>query len=324
MKTSWRSASLVASAAAVLALTTACGQDSPPAASQNVGATAAAGDYGSIGAGSGTGGTTATGQPAAPSPSSPSSPAGKLSVSTAEKVGKVVTDSLGLTLYRFDQDTAEPPKTNCDGDCAKTWPPVPADDAEAGEGIDKALLGSVTRADGTKQLTVGGWPAYRYAKDVNAGDVKGQGVGGKWYALAPDGKKAQGGGADAGGEVVQAGLSTRKDPKLGEIVVDKNGMTVYRFKKDEAWPKPVSNCSGACLEKWPLVEPVDFADTKGIQKKGYMTFERTDGQGAQQTINCSPIYTFAGDKAPGDTNGQGVGGTWYAVRPDGKLVGASE
>ncbi|MEU0894517.1 SCO0930 family lipoprotein [Streptomyces massasporeus] len=323
MKTSWRSASLVASAAAVLALTTACGQDSPPAASQNVGATAAPGDYGSIGSGTaGAAGGAATAQPSAPSASSPSNPAGKLSVSTAEKVGKVVTDSLGLTLYRFDQDSEEPPKSNCDGDCAKTWPPVPADDAEAGEGIDKALLGSVTRADGTKQLTVGGWPAYRFAKDVNAGDVKGQGVGGKWYALAPDGKKAQGG---AGGvEAVEAGLSTRNDAKLGEIVVDKNGMTVYRFKKDEAWPKPVSNCSGACLEKWPLVEPVDFADTKGIQEKGYMIFDRTDGKGKQQTINCSPIYTFAGDKAPGDTNGQGVGGTWYAVRPDGKLVGASE
>ncbi|MFF8673814.1 SCO0930 family lipoprotein [Streptomyces sp. NPDC015242] len=325
MKTSWRSASLVASAAAVLALTTACGQDSPPAASQNVGATAAPGDYGSIGSGTGNSAAGTPGQPAAPSALSPSNPAGKLSVSTAE-IGKVVTDSLGLTLYRFDQDTDQPPKSNCDGDCAKTWPPVPADDAEAGEGIDKALLGSVTRADGTKQLTVGGWPAYRYAKDVNAGDVKGQGVGGKWYALAPDGKKVREGAGDAGGaaDAGELGLSTRKDPELGEIVVDRNGMTVYRFKKDEAWPKPVSNCVGACLEKWPIVEPVDFADTKGIQKKGYMIFDRTDGKGKQQTINCSPIYTFAGDKAPGDTNGQGVGGTWYAVRPDGKLVGASE
>ncbi|MFE1247989.1 SCO0930 family lipoprotein [Streptomyces sp. NPDC058735] len=319
MKTSWRSASFVASAAAVLALTTACGQDSPPAASQNVGATAAPGDYGNIGTGSEAG--AAPGGQAAPSPSGPSNPAGKLSVSTTEQVGKVVTDSLGLTLYRFDQDADKPPKSNCDGDCAKTWPPVPADDAEAGEGIDKALLGSVTRADGTEQLTVGGWPAYRYAKDVNAGDVKGQGVGGKWYALAPDGKKAQGGGAEAGGTEL-AGLSTRNDPELGEIVVDKKGMTVYRFMKDEAWPKPVSHCTGACLEKWPLVEPVEFGDTRGIQKKGYMIFDRTDGKGVQQTINCSPIYTFAGDKSPGDTNGQGVGGTWYAVRPDGKPVGA--
>ncbi|MFF5160816.1 SCO0930 family lipoprotein [Streptomyces sp. NPDC000348] len=310
MKTSWRTASLVASAAAVLALTTACGQDSPPpASSQNVGATAAAGDVGSIGTGAGQAGG------GAQASAGPSGTAGELNVSTNAELGKVVTDSLGLTLYRFDQDTAEPPASNCEDDCAKTWPPVPADDAAAGEGIDEALLGSVTRADGTEQLTVAGWPAYRYVKDVNAGDVKGQGVGGKWYALNPEGKKAQA--ADL------PGLSTREDPELGEIVVDGNGMTVYRFMKDEAWPKPVSACTGACLEKWPVVRPVDFDDTEGIQRKGYMTFTRPDGAD-QQTINCWPLYTFAGDKAPGDTNGQGVGGTWYAVRPDGKPVGASE
>jgi predicted lipoprotein with Yx(FWY)xxD motif len=54
-----------------------------------------------------------------------------------------------------------------------------------------------------------------------------------------------------------------------------------------------------------------------------MGFTRPDGT-KQMTVNCWPIYTFSGDKAPGDTNGQGVGGTWYAVSPEGKLVGASE
>ena len=43
-----------------------------------------------------------------------------------DKLGEVVTDSAGMTLYRFDKDTAEPPKSNCDGDCATAWPPVPA------------------------------------------------------------------------------------------------------------------------------------------------------------------------------------------------------
>ncbi|MEV0692177.1 SCO0930 family lipoprotein [Streptomyces sp. NPDC050388] len=306
MKTSWRTASLVVSAAAVLTLTTACGQDTaPPASSQNVGASAAPGDLGGIDTGAGTA-----------SPEAPAGGVGTLGVATNAELGELVTDELGLTLYRFDQDTAQPPKSNCDGDCAKTWPPVLADDAKAGKGIDASLLGEVTRADGTKQLTVDGWPAYRYVKDVNAGDVKGQGVGGKWFGLTPEGKKAQA--ADL------PGLSTRKDPELGEIVVDKDGMTVYRFTKDEAWPKPVSACTGACLEKWPVVAPVDINDTKGIEKKNYMKFTRPDNGAEQQTIYCWPIYTFAGDKAPGDTNGQGVGGTWYAVRPDGKPVGAPE
>ncbi|MFE1045541.1 SCO0930 family lipoprotein [Streptomyces olivaceus] len=310
MKTSWRSASLVASAAAVLALTTGCGgQDGGAAGSQNVGATASPGDVGEIGTGADDG----LGANGAQAPASAPEPAGKLSVTANAEIGELVTDGAGRTLYRFDADTAKPPKTTCENDCATAWPPVAADDALAGEGVDKALLGEVTRPDGTKQLTIGGWPAYRYAKDAAAGDVKGQGVGKKWYALAADGKKAEAEPA--------AGLSTREDPKLGEIVVDKNGMTVYRFMKDEAWPKPVSACTGACLDKWPVVAPVETDDTEGVDKKGLMSFTRPDGA-AQQTIDCWPIYTFAGDKAAGDIKGQGVGGTWYAVAPDGKPVGA--
>ncbi|CAL9622308.1 SCO0930 family lipoprotein [Streptomyces sp. enrichment culture] len=317
MKTSWRSASLVASAVAVLALTTACGQDKgTQPASENVGAAAPAGGYG-VGSGggydAGTGGTQQDGQAGGAAAQPAAESAGRLAVSANAELGQVLTDGAGRTLYRFDQDTAEPPKTNCDGDCAAAWPPVLADDASAGEGVDPQMLGEVTRPDGTKQLTIGGWPAYRYAKDLNPGDVKGQGVKGTWFALAPDGKKAKL--ADL------PGLSTRNDPKLGEIVVDRNGMTVYRFMKDEAWPEPVSACTGACLEKWPVVEPVAVNDTKGVEKKGLMSFTRPDGK-KQQTIDCWPIYTFSGDKSPGDTNGQGVGGTWFAVAPDGKPIGA--
>lgn len=313
MMTSWRRAALAAGAAALLALTTGCGQEQASSGSQSVGATAAPGGIGSgVGAGIGSGiGSGAEASPSAPATKIPG--AGKLTVVTNPELGKVLTDSGGLTLYRFDNDTAEPPKSTCDGECATLWPPVPAEDASAGDGVDKSLLGEVTRADGSKQLTIGGWPVYRYAKDVNAGDVNGQGVNNKWYALSPTGEKAS--------LSDLPGLSTRKDPKLGEIVVDKNGMTVYRFAKDEAWPKPISRCTGECLKKWPAVAPVDPNDTKGVQKKNLMIFTRSDGK-RQQTVNCWPIYTFAGDKKPGDTNGQGVGGTWYAVRPDGKPAGA--
>lgn len=299
----------MAAAAAVLALTTACGQEQAGSAStgsQNVGAAAAADGYGSA---SGEGGAaTGAGQQAAAAGEA----AGQLAVATDKKLGEVLTDSAGFTLYRFDKDVAEPPRSNCEGDCLKTWPPVPADGATAPAGADASLIGEVTRSDGTKQLTIDGWPMYRYAKDTAAGDTKGQGVGGTWFASAPDGKKAE--------AAEPAGLSTRKDPELGEIVVDKKGMTVYRFMKDSAWPVK-SACTGACLEKWPAVAPVDKNDTRGVVKKGLMTFDRPDGT-QQMTVDCWPIYTFAGDREPGDTNGQGVGGTWYAVAPDGKPVGA--
>ncbi|MFF9126799.1 SCO0930 family lipoprotein [Streptomyces sp. NPDC014889] len=318
MNTSWRSASLVAAAAAVLALTTACGQETAPSVgSQSVGATAQAGGFGSAGTSAGTGADTGTGNSnsngyGADGQQSAPKPAGQLTVATNVKLGKVVTDSAGMTLYRFDADVAQPPTSNCDGDCATAWPPVPADDAAAGPGIDKALLGEVTRSDGTKQLTIGGWPAYRYAKDTEVGDANGQGVNDKWFALAADGKKAS--------LTDLPGLSVKKT-ELGDVVVDRKGMTVYRFSKDQAWPKSVSACTGSCLDKWPAVAPVAVNDTKGVLKKGMMPFTRPDGV-KQMTINCWPLYTFSGDKAPGDVNGQGVGGTWFAVSPDGKAIGA--
>ncbi|MGW1022002.1 SCO0930 family lipoprotein [Streptomyces niveus] len=309
----WRNASLAVTAVAVLALTTACGQDKGESPNgQAVGAAAPAdGGYGS---------DTGYGDESAAEPKT----AGQLAVWDSKKLGKVITDSEGFTLYRFDNDTAEPPKSTCSGECEKAWPIVAAGDVKAAAGTDASKIGEVTRDDGTKQLTLGGWPMYRYAKDTSPGDANGQGVGGTWFASAPDGKKAALGAAgaeEAGGtEADLAGLSVRKDPKLGEIVVDSKGMTVYRFKKDTAWPMKTA-CTGACLEKWPVVAPVDKNDTEGIIKKGFVTFDRPDGI-KQQTIDCWPIYTFAGDAKPGDTNGQGVGGTWYAVAPDSKLVGA--
>lgn len=242
----------------------------------------------------------------------------------SRKLGKVLTDSEGFTLYRFAEDTSEPPTSNCDGDCAKEWPAVPAQGAEVPAGTDASLVGEVTRSDGTKQLTVGGRPMYRYAEVTGPGDANGQGVGGTWFAAAPDGKKAavNAEGPTGGRQAALAGLSVRKDAELGDIVVDRRGMTVYRFKKDSAWPMK-SACTGDCLKMWPVVAPVSKNDVEGVTTNGFVTFDRPDGI-QQQSLDCWPLYTSPGDAKPGDTNGQGVGGTWYAVSPEAKPAGAPE
>jgi len=105
--------------------------------------------------------------------------------------GKVLTDKDGMTLYRFDKDKPNPPVSNCNGDCAAQWPPVLADGNVVAEGVDQNLVGTVVRADGTRQVTVGGWALYRFAKDTAACQTNGEGVGGTWFVAAPDGKKAK-------------------------------------------------------------------------------------------------------------------------------------
>src|SRR5438552_1747214 len=101
-------------------------------------------------------------------------------------LGTVVTDGKGFTLYRFEKDSNKPAASNCDATCAAQWPPVLVTDATIEvAGVDKSLVGTVTRKDGSKQVTIGSWPVYRYAKDSAPGEAKGQGVGGIWFAVTP-------------------------------------------------------------------------------------------------------------------------------------------
>ena len=130
---------------------------------------------------------------AAPAPVAPAGPA--LTASPTDALGTVVVDGTGYTLYRFDKDKPKPSKSNCNGSCATQWPPVlvaSADEAKAVklDGVDAGAVGTVKRADGKLQLTIGGWPVYRYSGDKAAGDTTGQGVGKVWFAVTPAGKKA--------------------------------------------------------------------------------------------------------------------------------------
>jgi predicted lipoprotein with Yx(FWY)xxD motif len=118
-----------------------------------------------------------------------------LAAASVTGLGAVVTDADGKTLYRFDKDISQPPTSNCEGECASAWPPVLAGVATPMlKGIQDTQVGTTTRKDGSKQLTLNGWPLYEFAGDKSAGDASGQGVNGTWFAVAPDGSKITAGG----------------------------------------------------------------------------------------------------------------------------------
>ena len=99
--------------------------------------------------------------------------------------GRVVTDDYMFTLYRSDRDSAAPPTSTCTGDCAATWLPALVDRVPTYDGGDRTQVGTVTRPDGSKQLTLRGQPLYRYSGDLAEGDVKGDGIDGSWHAVSP-------------------------------------------------------------------------------------------------------------------------------------------
>jgi predicted lipoprotein with Yx(FWY)xxD motif len=104
-------------------------------------------------------------------------------------VGTYLTDAQGRTVYLWAGDATG--KSSCSGDCARSWPPLATTGAPSGSGGVKATgLGTITRSDGTKQVTYMGHPLYYFANDVGAGSAIGQGsdsFGAKWWLVAPSG-----------------------------------------------------------------------------------------------------------------------------------------
>ena len=118
------------------------------------------------------------------------------------KLGQILVDAKGRTLYLFEADKNG--KSACTGSCAETWPPFTAASPSAGKGVDGGALATTARADGTQQVTYQGHPLYHYAGDgTTAGSTKGEDLntfGGAWYVVDGSGKAVKpSSGSDMGG-----------------------------------------------------------------------------------------------------------------------------
>lgn len=116
-------------------------------------------------------------------------------------LGEVLTTADGLTVYGFTNDSGG--TSSCEDGCIDAWPPVTVDSADVPEGLDAAVFSVTERSDGTFQLVAGDWPLYTFAGDAAAGDVNGQGQGGVWFVVSPDGelnKDADAGAGSGGGD----------------------------------------------------------------------------------------------------------------------------
>lgn len=130
---------------------------------------------------------------AAKSEASGSGGAGTVTVADNPKLGAILVNADGLTLYDFHKDKGG--KSACYGACAATWPPLTTDGKpQAIKGAMPTKLGTTKRTDGTVQVTYAGHPLYTYAVDTKPGDAKGQDIdsfGAQWYALQPSGAEAE-------------------------------------------------------------------------------------------------------------------------------------
>ena len=275
---------------------------------------------------------TATTAPAAtattaanPAPA-PNTQAPGLAVAHDAKLGDILTDAKGMTLYIYTKDT--PGTSVCYNGCATAWPPflVSAGALPTAPAGFTGAFATTTRTDGTMQLTYNGMPLYYYVKDKNPGDVTGQGVGSVWYVIATTGVVgmtsptaaatvvATAAATPAAAAAASAGLAAAHNATLGDILTDDKGMTLYLYTKDTPG---TSVCYNGCATAWPpfLVTGSALPAAPTGFTGAFSTTKRTDGT-TQLTYNGMPLYYYAKDKAPGDTTGQGVGSVWYIINPN--------
>jgi predicted lipoprotein with Yx(FWY)xxD motif len=144
------------------------------------------------------------------------------------------------------------------------------------------------------------------------------------FAVAACGGTSGGGYGGGGGSTAASssgkGSVALASTKLGKVLVDGNGRTLYLFEADKG---AMSKCDGACASAWPpLTTSGKPTAGAGVAAAKLGTAKRADGT-TGVTYDGHPLYTYAGDGAPGQTAGEGLtdyGAPWYALSAAGKTV----
>ncbi len=258
----------------------------------------------------------------------------------------------GHTLYTFDTDTLG--TSNCQASqCASNWPALTLQGGvqlAIGAGLTQTDFATITREDGTAQVTFKDIPLYYFAGDQAVGDKNGDGVGGIWHlatkasvlpvassapsapasapATAPASSAAIGGPCyDAHYQVVPCptASSAASSPAAGGstvsvsgagYLVGPTGLALYEYDKDATANS--SACTGDCLSNWPALT-VAIGESvvvgTGIDQEDFAVFTRSDDGTSQVTYYGKPLYMFAADSAAGDTNGASVSPSWHLAMP---------
>ncbi len=212
-------------------------------------------------------------------------------------IGLYLVDGEGRTLYFFAKDYNG--LSMCYGDCASRWPPFYTDNIKPSPGLDPQDFTVITRDDGSKQVAYKGWPLYYFIKDMNPGDVNGDGVKGVWFVAKPD-------------YTVMVAVKEG----LGAYLVTPDGRTLYFFAKDE---NGTSACYGVCAERWPVYSPGSLVIPSTLNLTDFKFVLRDDGM-IQLTYKDRPLYLWINDRERGDTTGHGVNNVWFVASISGELM----
>lgn len=115
-------------------------------------------------------------------------------------------------------------------------------------------------------------------------------------------------------------VNLSEDQQLGSILVDQEGLTLYFFSRDA---DGTSTCTGGCLDAWPIFYQPEIKPGTGLSSADFGTITHSNGE-MQTTYKGWPLYYFAQDQNPGDTNGEGINNIWFVAKPDYTIMISSQ
>jgi predicted lipoprotein with Yx(FWY)xxD motif len=224
-----------------------------------------------------------------------------LQLTTNAKLGAIITDNTGKSVYFFSKDAAA--TSACVGACSVTWPPFYQATPTLGTGLSSADFGTITRTDGTMQTTYKGWPLYYYSLDVNAGDTNGDAFANFWAIAKADYSvmfsNAQLIGLD-GAQYSDQGVA---GAAVSQYLTDPAGRTLYMFSKDTHNTNTFTKADLSNNTVWPVNEVAAIGSIPTVFDKTLFTTISVYGK-TQLVFKGHPLYQFGQDAATrGNTKG---------------------
>jgi predicted lipoprotein with Yx(FWY)xxD motif len=234
--------------------------------------------------------------------------------------GRLLVTAKNYSVYSYDKDTAD--KSACDATCARTWIPLLAPETARPQGE----WSTIERGAGVRQWTFHKKPLYSYAVDPRTESEEGSDVPG-WHNVYVQ-------------QVPTPPASfTVQDTIVGQVLADAHGMTLYVYNcgddsadqlscddPDDTQVYRLAMCGGGdpakCEQNWPYVRAEKGTSSTKSHLWSVIAIDPKTGHRAapQQADALSvwayrdrPVYTYAGDKKPGDVNGDGTG-EWRGQR----------
>ncbi|MDB4924867.1 MAG: hypothetical protein JWR23_923 [Mucilaginibacter sp.] len=215
-----------------------------------------------------------------------------LQLTNTAKLGAVITDNLGKSVYFFSKDAAA--TSVCTGTCAVTWPPFYKENPTIGTGLAATDFGVITRTDGAKQTTYKGWPLYYYSLDVNAGDTNGDAFVNLWAVGKADYTVMFANAQLVGLDGVQYNDQGVAATVSSQYITDPAGHTLYMFSKDTHNTNTFTKADLSNDTVWPMDQVMAVGSIPTVLDKTQFTTINVFGK-TQLVYKGHPLYLLGQD-----------------------------